>query len=213
MTDDFVKTWEQKRGNISSSLFEELFPRPPMRERITHTIFKLNSIQKRLEDSSARMKSKDKTLFQKCVKAQKAKDTYSSTMYANEIAQLRNMANIIVNSQIAMEQVILRLETVRDFGDISMEILPVAKIMRTIKNSLSGVIPEISYMLGDGCCTLDELVMDVGQVTSSNYHTVTSGDAEKILAEASAVAEQKMKDSFPSLPSTSLSESGLDLHK
>jgi division protein CdvB (Snf7/Vps24/ESCRT-III family) len=94
-----------------------------------------------------------------------------------------------------------------------MEILPVAKIKRTIKNRLSSVMPEVYYMLGDVCGTLDALVIDAGQVTSLNYHTVKRGDAEKILAEAFAVAEQKIKDSFHSLPSTCLFKSGLDLHR
>ena len=213
MVDDFVKGWQQKRGNSRTAVLENLIPGPPVRDRISHTIFRLNAIQRRLEESAARMKTKDKALFKKCVKAQEAKDSYASAMYANEIAQVRKMAQIIVSSQLAMEQVALRLETVRDFGDVSMELLPVAQLIRTIKSRVSGVLPEVSNMLSDVCGTMDSLIIDAGQVTSSAHHTVTSGDAEKILAEATAVAEQNVKDSFPTLPSTSLSETGLNLPK
>ena len=211
MVDDFVKGWQQKQGSPRSAVFDALVPGPSVRERITKTIVKLNTVQRRLEDSATRMKAKDKTLFQKCVKAQEAKDTYASTMYANEIAQVRKMTQIIVSSQLAMEQVTLRLETVRDFGDITTEILPVSQIIRTIANRVSGVLPSVSHMLSDVCGTMDSLIIDAGQVTSSSYHTVTSGEAEKILAEATAVAEQNVKDTFPTLPSSSLTETGFKL--
>jgi division protein CdvB (Snf7/Vps24/ESCRT-III family) len=211
LVDDFVKGWQQKQGDPRSAVLEALVPGPPVRERITKTIVKLNTVQRRLEDSATRMKAKDKALFLKCVKAQEAKDTYASTMYANEIAQVRKMTQIIVSSQLAMEQVTLRLETVRDFGDITTEILPVAQIIRTIANRVSGVLPNVSHMLSDVCGTMDSLIIDAGQVTSSSYHTVTSGDAEKILAEATAVAEQNVKDTFPTLPSSSLTETGFKL--
>ena len=211
MVDDFVKGWQQKQGSPRSVVFDALVPGPSVRERITKTIVKLNTVQRRLEDSATRMKAKDKALFQKCVKAQEAKDTYASTMYANEIAQVRKMTQIIVSSQLAMEQVTLRLETVRDFGDITTEILPVSQIIRTIANRVSGVLPSVSHMLSDVCGTMDSLIIDAGQVTSSSYHTVTSGEAEKILAEATAVAEQNVKDTFPTLPSSSLTETGFKL--
>jgi division protein CdvB (Snf7/Vps24/ESCRT-III family) len=213
MVDDFVNEWENKRGNTRSALLENLVPGPPLRDRIVHTIYRLNMVQRRLEDAETRMKAKDKVLFSKCVKAQETKNTYASTMYANEIAQIRKMTQIIVTSQVAIEQVALRLETVHDFGDIATEIIPVAQIIRTIRDRVSCVMPEVSNTLGDICGTMDSLIIDVGQVTASNYHTATSEEAKMILAEASAVAEQKMKDAFPTLPSTSLSETGFEAAK
>ena len=213
MVDDFIKGWEKKRESPRSALLEDLVPGPPLKDRISHTIYRLNSVQRRLEDSETRMKAKDKVLFYKCVRAQEAKNTYASTMYANEIAQVRKMTQIIVTSQVVIEQVALRLETVMDFGDIAKEILPAAQIIRTVKDRVSGVMPEVSNVLSDICGTMDSLIIDAGQVTASTYHTATSEEAELILAEASAVAEQKMKDAFPTLPSTSLSETGFEAPK
>jgi division protein CdvB (Snf7/Vps24/ESCRT-III family) len=212
MVDDFVKGWERKRGS-SRSVFRDLRPGPPLRERISHTIYRLNNVQRRLEEAESRMKARDKAIFHKCVKAQEARDTHTSTMYANEIAQVRKMTQIIVTSQLALEQVALRLETVQEFGDLATEIMPAAQIVRTIRDRVSGVLPEVSYMLGDICGTLDSVVIDAGQVTASTYHAATSEEAELILAEASAVAEQKMRDAFPSLPSKGLSETGYEVPK
>lgn len=213
MVDDFVKGWERKRGSSRSDVFRDLRPGPPLRERISQTIYRLNNVQRRLEEAESRMKAREKAIFYKCVQAQEVRDTYASTMYANEVAQVRKMTQIIFTSQLALEQVALRLETVQEFGDIATEIMPAAQIIRTIRDHVSGVLPEVSYMLGDICGTLDSVVIDAGQVTTSTYHAATSEEAEMILAEASAVAEQKMRDAFPSLPSKGLSETGYEVPK
>jgi division protein CdvB (Snf7/Vps24/ESCRT-III family) len=47
--------------------------------------------------------------------------------------------------------------------------------------------------------------MESGGATASSWSVVTtSDDAEKILADANVIAEQKMKDKFPTLPSPTL---------
>jgi len=202
LPNDFVKGWQRKRPKPFSARFEGLVNPVPMRDRITQTVYKLNMVQRRLEDSETRLKAKDKELFRKCVKAQEAKDEAAATMYANEIAQLRKMAQTVIGCQMAIEQVVLRLETVRDFGDIATEILPAANIIRSIKDRVAGVLPEVSHTMGEISESLDSLVVEVGQVAGAQWTMLSTGeDAERILTEAALVAEQKMKEAFPTLPS------------
>jgi division protein CdvB (Snf7/Vps24/ESCRT-III family) len=130
-------------------------------------------------------------------------------MYANECAQVRKMAQSIVASQLALEQGVLRLETVTDFGDIAAEIGPTASIVRAVRGRLAGVVPEVSMQLGSISQTLDSLVLETGQATEYSWSSIASGEeAEKILAEAGTIAEQKIRDGFPELPSTA-AEKGL----
>jgi division protein CdvB (Snf7/Vps24/ESCRT-III family) len=52
---------------------------------------------------------------------------------------------------------------------------------------------------------MNDLVMDSGRVTATSWNVITSGeDAEKILGDANAIAEEKMKEKFPTLPTTTL---------
>jgi division protein CdvB (Snf7/Vps24/ESCRT-III family) len=149
------------------------------------------------------MQQKDKTLFKKCVKAQEAKDATTSTMYANECAQVRKIIQTVIKSQFALEQVSLRLETVRDFGDVATQIVPVVSLVHSVKNSLAGVIPEVSMQLGAIGETLDSLVLEVGEATGQTWDVMATGEeAEKILNEATTLAKQRTKDRFPDLPTT-----------
>ncbi|MCK5403469.1 hypothetical protein KAI60_05080, partial [Candidatus Bathyarchaeota archaeon] len=73
------------------------------------------------------------------------------------------------------------------------------------RGPLTGVVPEVSYTLGEIGGTLNDLVMEAGGATSVPWNVSYSGaEAEKILTEANAIAEQKMKDKFPTLPDTGL---------
>jgi division protein CdvB (Snf7/Vps24/ESCRT-III family) len=113
---------------------------------------------------------------------------------------------------LALEQVVIRLETVHDFGDVAAEIMPAASVVRSVKGKLAGVIPEVSMHLGAIGQTLDSLVLEVGQATGSSWNTMIMGeDADRILGEATIIAEQKVKDGFPDLPAPASAEKGSNL--
>ena len=181
-----------------------------LRDSITKATYRLNVVQKRLEDSRLRMDHKYKTLFTKCVRAQEAKDSASAAIYANECAQVKKMAQVILTSGLALEQVALRLDTVKDFGDIAVAVLPTIAIVNTLKGRLAGVLPDVSLQLGQIGQTLDTLVLEVGQATGQTWGAAPAGeDAERILAEASEIAEQKLRDGFPPLVASEPAERGV----
>jgi len=204
LSKNFSADWaRENKVSLSSKIVDTMHP-SPLRDRLTKTIYSLSMVRRRLEDSHLRMEQKHKTLFGKCVRAQENKDGQTSVMYANECAQVKKIAQTIVTSQLALDQVVLRLETVQDFGDIAAAIMPAAAVIRTVKDRLSGVIPKVSMILGTIGQTLDSLVLEAGEATGQSWNVMVSGEeADKVLAEAATVAEQKVREGFPELPSTS----------
>ena len=211
MSNKFVSDWVRSNSvPLSRRISERMHP-VPLREKVSQTIFKLNMVQRKLEDSRLRMERKHKSLFNKCVRSQEAKESAVAIMYANECSQVKKMAQTIITSQLAIEQVALRLETVQDFGDIAAEVVPATKIIHALKGRLAGVIPEVSMQLGQIGQSLDSLVLEVGEATTQSWSYIASGeDSEKILAEATAIAEQKVKDGFPQLPTMGSVEKGFN---
>ena len=209
MKNKFVADWaRQSKPSLSTRVKDTINP-IPLKERINKTVFRLKLVQRKLEDSRLRSEQKYKKLFSKCVEAQRSKDKTIAIMYANEGAQIRTIAKTLTGAQLAVEQVVLRLETVSDFGDIAAEIMPAAETIRALKGRLQGIIPEVSMQLGFINQSLDSLVLEAGEATGSSWNTMASGDeAEKILLEATTVAEQKIREGFPELPTTA-SERGV----
>ena len=204
MSKNFASSWTKENKPPLSRRIADTIHEVPLKDRVSKTIYRLNLVRRKLEDSHNRMDQKHRTLFNKCVRAQETKDTRTAIMFANECSQVKQMAQTIVSSQLALEQVVIRLETVEDFGDIAAEIMPAAGVIRAVKGRLAGVIPEVSMQLNSIGNTLDTLVLECGQATGQSWNSMASGeDAERILAEAAAIAEQKVREGFPELPSVS----------
>jgi division protein CdvB (Snf7/Vps24/ESCRT-III family) len=122
-------------------------------------------------------------------------------MYANEIAELRKMSRVILRSQHSLEKVIIRLETVKEFGDVMNVLGPAINVVQQIQGELTGVVPEVAGDLAKVDEMLDTLLVEAGTVTGEALDiTVHDKEARKVLEEASEIAAQRMKTSFPELP-------------
>jgi len=173
----------------------------PIGQRINQCLFKLKVQQRKLERTSYHMQQRDQTLYGKCVLATQGKNTQLASMYANECAELRKMAKVVLHSQLALDQVTLRLETIHQFGDIAHTMMPVANVVKVLKSQLEGVMPEVSLELSEVNETLEGLAVEVGETTETSFDIMSSSEeSQQILQEANVVAEQKMKERFPELP-------------
>jgi len=204
---DTLKNWE---GNSDRSIFKALKDKvvkpAPMKERLSYAIYRLKTQMEALEQSGSKMQYQYDKLFRKCTDAVMNKDMERAKIYANECVQIKKMVSIVLQSQFAIEQVTMRLETLEEFGDVAVGMGPVANVIASLKGQLVGVMPEVSYTLGEIGESLNELVFESGEATAQPTNIEASSEAAKILNEAATVAEQKMKERFPTLPGTPASE-------
>jgi len=202
MDHGFMKDWDTDSKEPAISRFEGRFHhKPSVKEQVSTALYRLKTQQNKLEAAAARMQLHDKEIFNKCVSSQFAHDTARAAMYANECAEVRKMAKVTVQCQMALEQVSLRLETIQEFGDVAGMMAPVANVVHSIKNQISGVMPEVGLELGQIGELLNSVVDDAGEVTGTSYDTATPNpESSRILEEANAIAEQHVKDRFPELP-------------
>jgi division protein CdvB (Snf7/Vps24/ESCRT-III family) len=196
----------EEKMSFRKKLKESLKP-TSLKKRITLSLSTMKIQLKRLDNTLNQLEQRDKRLYQKCVKALNDKNTAMATMYANECAEIRKIAKMTLASQLGLERVTLRLETVKEFGDIAYGMNSAAKVVNMVKDNLQNVIPEVSMKLEEVNDDLNSMVLEVGEATESSLSTeASSEDAEKILSEANTLAEQKLKDSFPELPTVSVEE-------
>ncbi len=198
----FLKDWDREPSDpLFSRMTGRLHHSAPVKEKVANAIYRLRVLQNKLESASNRMQQHDRDIFAKCVNSQVSHDPARAAMYANECAEVRKMAKVTMQCQLALEQVSLRLETIEEFGDIASLMRPVASVVHSIKNQISGVIPEVGFELGEIGEVLNSVVVEAGEATGSEIGVeASSAEAQRILAEASAITEQHMKERFPELP-------------
>lgn len=182
--------------------FEDRIHPVPLKERIEHASFRLHAQLEKLEHMYMRLHQRDTELFQRCVGAQLSNDPGHAKIYANECAEIRKIAKVVLGSQLALEKVILRLETVEEFGSIMMQMAPVMSIVKETKSKIAGIVPQVATELEEVNNMLGDLTYEAGEVTTTNLPIETTDEeARKVLEETGVIAEQKLRDHFPDLPS------------
>ena len=204
MSERFAKKWEpQKQGeSFSSQLKGTISPAPALKPQLDFATRKLDSQIQRLDQANERFTQKDKALFAKLVQAYTEHDQAHANIYATELAEIRKMSKLIMNARLALDQVSLRIKTVSELGDVVATLGPCIGVMRSISSGLGGVLPEAEGELSDIGNMLSGLMFEAGTTSgmSLNFENVNE-DASKILSEAATVAEQRVSQNFPDLPS------------
>jgi division protein CdvB (Snf7/Vps24/ESCRT-III family) len=188
------------KPTLTNRLREAIKP-TPMKRRIQITTHKIRVQMERLDRTVSQMEARDKTLYDRCVKSLATRDTESATIFANECVQIRKLVKTSLSSQICLEQALLRLETIEEFGDTVHSMGAVKGILGTVREELEGKLPQISTGLGDIEDSLANLTQEIGEAVESETTTIpTSDDSARILKEADLTAEQKIKEKFPEIP-------------
>jgi division protein CdvB (Snf7/Vps24/ESCRT-III family) len=189
--------WKTVKGFVK--MFD--LDRKPLKEKIAHAVYRLECQRTKLQESSSHLQQRDREMFERCIGAKGANDGAHAIIYANECVEIRKMAKIVLCSELALERVILRLETIEEVGDLLVQMAPIVGIVHETKGRLKGIIPEVSQELEEINGVLNDTLIETGEVAGANVAIdAGSEEAKKILEEATAVAEQKMSENFPELP-------------
>ena len=203
MSERFAKKWEPRREetSLADTIKSVVNPPPPLKPRMELAVRRLDLQINKLDQTSERFTQKDKALFAKLVDAYAKHDTAHANIYANELAEVRKMAKLIMNARLALDQITLRIRTCTEFGNLVATLGPAIGVLRSVSTCLSGVVPGAENELGEIGNMLSGLIFDAGLNNGStmNFNNV-SEDAAKILTEAATVAEQKVSANFPELP-------------
>lgn len=106
--------------------------------------------------------------------------------------------------ELAIERVILRLETIKELSEIVFDLKPALKLLQSVSQQLLEVLPDVSSELNkvnetisetlySTKITADESIIPVGKKTPGG---------EEILKEVSKYLEQKLSEELPEPPAT-----------
>ena len=199
----FEKGWKTQEKEPFGKMVRETVRGPqPIRPPVQKATQQLTGEINRLDQAMNRLKQRENSIFKKTVTAVQAHDQESSKAYSNELAELRKMQKIVTQSKIALEQINTRLQTVTDIGDFAATIAPAIGVIRNVRATLGEAMPDAQGALGEIGAQLNSIMADVGQITGTTfYQAENSEEANRILAEASAIAEKRMSESLPEVPS------------
>ncbi len=198
----FGKRWENKTDpSTYEKMIEYIKPSDPLKSRLVESIRRIELENQRLDQAYSRFQDREKALFNKAVEAYTAHDTPRANVFANEVAEIRKIERIVLQTKLALEQIALRLRTSTELGDVAASLLPVVGVMNDVKSSIASISPQTQKELGDLGDLLSGMVVDAGMISIEpiSFDTVNE-DAMNILGEAQMVAGSKISETFPELP-------------
>jgi division protein CdvB (Snf7/Vps24/ESCRT-III family) len=190
MSERFAKKWESRRNETSftETIRETVTPQTPLKQRLDFAVRRLTLQVNKLDQASERFSQKDRSLFAKLVDAYSKHDTARANIYANELAEVRKMAKLVMNARLALDQVMLRIQTCTELGDVVANLGPAIGVLRSLGSCMGGVLPEAESELGEIGNMLSGLMFEAG-LNSGMTMNFDSVNEDPFLALCTVVLE------------------------
>ncbi|MDE1852686.1 MAG: hypothetical protein KGI38_02935 [Thaumarchaeota archaeon] len=165
-----------------------------LKPKIASTIKEIEYHRKELENLRIRLDQRRKALFDTTVRAMMTKDNSKANVYANEWAELRKVGKVVYASELALTQVVLRLESIVDVGDVMSHMSMAFKVLRKVNKTVQGLVPSLDQASDDINNALSETMVGMGDVSPSISLNIQTGSGEEIVEQAKKLAEERAEE-------------------
>lgn len=174
-----------------------------VKPKIAKTIKEIESHRKELENMRAKLEQRRRSLFDTTVKAMAARDRAKAEVYANEWAELRKVGKVVYASELALTQVVLRLESIVDVGDVMSRMSTAFKVLRRVNKTVQGLVPSIDQASDEINNALTETMAEMGHVSPSISLNIRTETGEELVEQARRLAEERAEEMKRSLSAAS----------
>ncbi|KPV65509.1 MAG: hypothetical protein AOA65_0113 [Candidatus Bathyarchaeota archaeon BA1] len=185
-------------------MVKSLFRSPQLGEVIFQTVHKLKIQRLKLEQVTFRLRERDRVLFETCAMAIRKKNKERAIICANESAEVKKLLNLVMQSQLAIERIILRLETLRELSDVIIDLKPALRALQSVAKHLVEAMPDVASELEKLNDSISE-TLSITNIRSPQplmpFEMRTPG-SEEILREVSTLLEQKLTRELPEPPAS-----------
>ncbi len=175
---------------------------PPLKTTLELAVKSVRGQLNKLDVLLKKLSEKDSKLLRRIsVKIQKHENKRAA-IFATELVEIRKMMKMVAQARYALEAIALRIETVRDLGDVTAALAPAVAAVKNVQQGVTGVIPAAEDRFTEITGLLSDILVDAGQSgdVTLDFKLANEG-AERILAEASVMAEKSLKQKIPDVPS------------
>lgn len=155
-----------------------------IRTKVSDAIRKLEYHRREVETLRHRLEDRRVKLFDFIVYSVQRQERDRATVYANEHVEVKKIIRVLMTCELALTQVILRLESIRDIGDAMKEMGHAFSVIKGVGQVLSGLSTDVMNVQQDIQNTLTETMAELGQVAPTLTIDVNTSSGEEIVEEA-----------------------------
>ena len=157
----------------------------------------------KLEQSVKMLEVRDRELYGMIGVSLRRKDTLRANMYANELVRVRHLRQVFSQSQLVLECISMRMESLLDLYS-AFQMDPVSEAIREVVGDLKGLSPEfvsgIEQLTRLAGSTLKEATVGFREPALDEVFGAKNPESIAILREVSNAIESSLQDAFPEPP-------------
>ncbi|MDG6988787.1 MAG: hypothetical protein JRN21_05605 [Nitrososphaerota archaeon] len=165
-----------------------------IKPKLASTIKEIEYHRKELENLRGRLEQRRKALFDTTVRAMLSKDQTKATIYANEWAELRKVGKVVYASELALVQVVLRLESIVDVGDVMAHMSMAFKVLSKINKTVQGLAPSLDQASTQISDALNETMVGMGTISPDIHLNIRTDSGEELVEQARKLAEERAEE-------------------
>jgi len=130
------------------------------------------------------------------------KNKERAAICANEVSEVRKLIQFLYNVELAIERVILRLETIKELSEIVVDLKPALRLLQGVSQKLMSVLPDVSSELSQVNDTISETLYSTKITADESTIPVNckTPGGQEILNEVSCFLERKLSENLPEPP-------------
>ena len=162
--------------------------------KIATTIKEIELHRRELENLRAKLGDRRRNIYDTTVRALAAKDKSKATVYASEWSELRKVEKVVRASELALTQVTLRLESIKDVGDVMAHMTSAFKVLRRVSKTVQGLVPALDRASEEINNTLTETMAEMGNVSPQINVNIATESGEELVEQARKYAEEQAEE-------------------
>jgi len=165
-----------------------------LRDKINRAIQGVEVHRRELDNLKARLETRKKSLYEMMLKAKQNREEGKVIVFANELAELKKVMHVVTTSQLALTQIVTRMESMRDVGDAIFQMSSAMQEVGKANKSVSEIIPSFHGVTDEINMTFTETMADLGQVSPNIAINLENDSASEIIEAAQRFAEEKVSE-------------------
>jgi hypothetical protein len=157
-----------------------------LKESIGSAILKIEEEKHQLHLLKSKLEARRQALVDALEKAHEANDAVKITLYTDECDELRKVINAISLCEVALTQIITRLESIRDINEAMNHMSKAATIIKRLYGE-EGFTPALENLASEATKTLSEALADLSNLSFGFYLDPNAG-VEGLTEEAERYA-------------------------
>jgi division protein CdvB (Snf7/Vps24/ESCRT-III family) len=164
-----------------------------LKEKINVAIKRVEIQRKDIEQMRFRLDERRKTIFNAIVRAYEEKDELRARVFSNEHVELQKVTRVVTASELALLHVVVRLETLRDVGDIMYALSNAFKEVKKIGKSIENLAPNLEAAAGEINDSFSNVLAELGVLTP-NLSIGLTDTPQEIVEKAQQLIREKTSE-------------------